>query len=95
MVQGEIPPQPEMRIGGVRGFVPYAATASLLASAMGGPPGNEVCPSPRWSLSEFSHSVRVSAQSQDIASQLKQSQSAPSFIIPRQQLDMCGSITGA
>ena len=95
MVQGEIPPQPEMRIGGVRGFVPYAATASLLASAMGGPPGNEVCPSPRWPVSNYLHSVRVSAQSQDIACQLKQSQPAPSFIIPRQQLDMCGSITGA
>ncbi|CAL5229819.1 g13221 [Coccomyxa viridis] len=38
-LQGEIPPQQEMRIGGVRGFVPYAATASLLASAMGAPPG--------------------------------------------------------
>ncbi len=41
-MQGEIPPQQEMRIGGVRGFVPYAATASLLASAMGAPPGMQV-----------------------------------------------------
>ena len=41
-LQGEIPPQSEMRIGGVMGFVPYAATASLLASAMGAPPGMQV-----------------------------------------------------
>ena len=41
-VQGEIPPQQEMKIGGVGGFVPYAATASLVASAMGAPPGMQV-----------------------------------------------------
>ena len=41
-LQGEIPPQAEMRIGGVMGFVPYAATASLLASAMAAPPGMQV-----------------------------------------------------
>lgn len=41
-LQGEIPPQQEMKIGGIRGFVPYAATASLVASAMGAPPGMQV-----------------------------------------------------
>lgn len=45
-MQGEIPPQAEMRIGGVGGFIPYAATASLVASAMGAPPDMQVFTAP-------------------------------------------------
>lgn len=60
MVQGEIPPQLDMRIGGARGFVPYAATASLLASAMGAPPGNEVCSFPKMATFDCSRSLKYS-----------------------------------
>jgi hypothetical protein len=40
-VQDELPPQAEMRIGGVDGFLPYRATATLLASALSDPPSLE------------------------------------------------------
>ena len=40
--QAETPPQTEMGMGGVGGFVPYAAVASLEASAMSGPPDMKV-----------------------------------------------------
>lgn len=40
-LQAEIPPQEEMRIGGVDGFVPYRAAATLLASALSPPPSIE------------------------------------------------------
>lgn len=41
-VQAEIPQQIEMKMGGVNGFVPYAAVATLLVSAMSGPPDMKV-----------------------------------------------------
>ncbi|BDA45071.1 probable cyclin-dependent kinase inhibitor 3 at C-terminar half [Coccomyxa sp. Obi] len=37
-LQAEVPPQAEMTMGGVNGFVPYASVATLLVSAMSGPP---------------------------------------------------------
>ena len=36
--QAEIPEQAAMRIGGVDGFVPYRAAATLLATALSPPP---------------------------------------------------------
>lgn len=39
--QAEIPPQGEMRLGGVDGFIPYRASATLLATAMSPPPSIE------------------------------------------------------
>jgi hypothetical protein len=41
-LQAETPPQLEMGMGGVRGFIPYAAVASLEATAMAGPPDMQV-----------------------------------------------------
>lgn len=40
-LQAEIPEQSAMRIGGVDGFVPYRASATLLATAMSPPPSIE------------------------------------------------------
>ena len=40
--QAETPPQLEMGMGGVHGFIPYAAVASLEATAMSGPPDMQV-----------------------------------------------------
>ncbi|KAK9866935.1 hypothetical protein WJX84_005659 [Apatococcus fuscideae] len=37
-LQAELPPQAELRNAGMGGFLPYKATASLLHSALGGPP---------------------------------------------------------
>ncbi|KAK9814139.1 hypothetical protein WJX72_001188 [[Myrmecia] bisecta] len=37
-LQDELPPQEQLKIGGEKGFLPYRATATLLASAMSGPP---------------------------------------------------------
>ena len=39
--QEELPPQEELRIGGKEGFLPYRATATLLASALSDPPSLE------------------------------------------------------
>ena len=36
-MQDELPPQPEMRLGGVNGFLPYHAVANMMYSAMGPP----------------------------------------------------------
>ena len=36
--QDELPPQQEMRLGGVNGFLPYHAVATMMYSAMGPPP---------------------------------------------------------
>lgn len=41
--QDELPEQSAMRIGGVDGFLPYRATATLLASALSDPPSLEEC----------------------------------------------------
>lgn len=41
-MQAEVPPQAEMKMGGVNGFVPYASVATLLVSAMSGPPSMKV-----------------------------------------------------
>lgn len=41
VLQAELPDQSEMRIGGVNGFLPYRASAQLLASAMNPPPSME------------------------------------------------------
>ena len=41
-LQGELPPQGEMPVGGVRGFLPYSPTATLIAAALSGPPSLEV-----------------------------------------------------
>ncbi len=36
-MQDELPPQPEMRLGGVNGFLPYHAVAKMMYGAMGPP----------------------------------------------------------
>ena len=36
-MQDELPPQPEMRLGGVKGFLPYHAVANMMYGAMGPP----------------------------------------------------------
>ena len=36
-MQDELPPQPEMRLGGVNGFLPYHTVATMMYSAMGPP----------------------------------------------------------
>ncbi len=36
-MQDELPPQPEMRLGGVNGFLPYHAVANMMYGAMGPP----------------------------------------------------------
>lgn len=41
-LQGELPPQERMPVGGVRGFLPYRPTATLIAAALSGPPSLEV-----------------------------------------------------
>jgi len=41
-LQGELPPQEQMPVGGVRGFLPYRPTATLIAAALSGPPSLEV-----------------------------------------------------
>lgn len=41
MLQDEIPPQQDMRLAGVDGFLPYNAIASLIFSSMGPPPNLE------------------------------------------------------
>lgn len=41
--QAEIPEQAAMRIGGVDGFVPYRASATLLATALSPPPSIGRC----------------------------------------------------
>lgn len=35
--QAELPPQAEMSLGGVNGFLPYATTAELMAKSRDGP----------------------------------------------------------
>jgi hypothetical protein len=40
-LQAELPPQGKLKIGGEDGFLPYSATAELMASAMSGPPPAE------------------------------------------------------
>lgn len=40
-LQGELPPQLSMRVGGVEGFLPYRPTATLLAAALSDPPSLE------------------------------------------------------
>ncbi|PSC73500.1 MAP kinase phosphatase 6 isoform B [Micractinium conductrix] len=40
-LQAELPPQESMRIGGLNGFLPYRATAQLLASSLSPPPSIE------------------------------------------------------
>ncbi len=40
--QDELPPQEQVPTGGVKGFLPYRPTATLLASALSGPPSMEV-----------------------------------------------------
>ena len=40
-VQHELPPQEDIKIGGINGFLPYRATATLLASALSDPPSLE------------------------------------------------------
>ncbi len=39
--QDELPPQQEMRLGGVNGFLPYHAVATMMFSAMGPPPSEQ------------------------------------------------------
>lgn len=41
-LQAELPPQEQMPVGGVRGFLPYRPTATLIAAALSGPPSLEV-----------------------------------------------------
>ena len=42
-VQGELPPQEQLAIGGSRGFKPYYATVTALAASMFPAPASEVC----------------------------------------------------
>ena len=41
-LQAELPPQEQMPVGGVKGFLPYRPTATLIAAALSGPPSLEV-----------------------------------------------------
>ena len=41
-LQAELPPQERMPVGGVKGFLPYRPTATLIAAALSGPPSLEV-----------------------------------------------------
>ena len=41
MPQDEVPAQQKMRLGGVQGFLPYNAIATLIYSSMGPPPSLE------------------------------------------------------
>eukprot|EP00884_Botryococcus_braunii_P013378 jgi/Botrbrau1/22040/Bobra.0024s0052.1 len=40
-LQAETPPQEEMKVGGVRGFIPYAPTAKIFIHTLTGPPSME------------------------------------------------------
>ena len=40
-LQGELPPQINMKVGGAEGFLPYRPTATLLAAALSDPPSLE------------------------------------------------------
>lgn len=41
-MQGELPPQEQMRMGGSHGFLPYHTTATLMAAAISDLPASEV-----------------------------------------------------
>ena len=68
-LQDELPPQPEMRLGGVNGFLPYHAVATMMFSAMGPPPSEqEITGLRNRYLDKFLPSRRSKPSAGDVAS---------------------------
>lgn len=71
-LQAELPPQQDMRMAGLTGFLPYHATASLLAASMSGlPPEQEMTGLRNEQLNQFlpPKRSRKSAEGQQQSSQ--------------------------